>query len=125
MVRRPPVSTACDTLFPYTTLFLSRAIERALLNRDVEEARVSAETEKLRSALLSSISHDLRTPLASIIGGVSSLMNFGRQIDERGRSELLQTIRDEAERLNRFVGNLLDMTRIEADRKSTRLNSSH
>lgn len=90
------------------------AIERSLLNKDVEEARVSAETEKLRSALLSSISHDLRTPLASIIGGVSSLMNFGRQIDESGRKELLQTVRDEAERLNRFVGNLLDMTRIEA-----------
>ncbi len=98
------------------------AIERSLLNRDVEEARVSAETEKLRSALLSSISHDLRTPLASIIGGVSSLMNFGRQIDEKGRGELLQTVRDEAERLNRFVGNLLDMTRIEAGAMQPKLD---
>lgn len=98
------------------------AIERSLLNRDVEEARVSAETEKLRSALLSSISHDLRTPLASIIGGVSSLMNFGRQIDEAGRGELLQTVRDEAERLNRFVGNLLDMTRIEAGAMQPKLD---
>lgn len=98
------------------------AIERSLLNRDVEEARVSAETEKLRSALLSSISHDLRTPLASIIGGVSSLMNFGRQIDEGGRKELLQTVRDEAERLNRFVGNLLDMTRIEAGAMQPKLD---
>jgi len=98
------------------------AIERSLLNRDVEEARVSAETEKLRSALLSSISHDLRTPLASIIGGVSSLMNFGQQIDEKGRVELLQTVRDEAERLNRFVGNLLDMTRIEAGAMQPKLH---
>lgn len=98
------------------------AIERSLLNRDVEEARVSAETEKLRSALLSSISHDLRTPLASIIGGVSSLMNFDRQIDESGRKELLQTVRDEAERLNRFVGNLLDMTRIEAGAMQPKLD---
>lgn len=98
------------------------AIERAILNRDVEEARVSAETEKLRSALLSSISHDLRTPLASIIGGVSSLMNFGTQIDERGRSELLNTVRAEAERLNRFVGNLLDMTRIEAGAMQPKLD---
>lgn len=98
------------------------AIERSLLNRDVEEARVSAETEKLRSALLSSISHDLRTPLASIIGGVSSLMNFGRKIDEAGRGELLQTVRDEAERLNRFVGNLLDMTRIEAGAMQPKLD---
>ncbi len=98
------------------------AIERSILNRDVAEARVSAESEKLRSALLSSISHDLRTPLASIIGGVSSLMNFGQQIDEKGRAELLQTVRDEAERLNRFVGNLLDMTRIEAGAMQPKLD---
>ncbi|MCW0234140.1 MAG: sensor histidine kinase KdpD [Ferrovibrio sp.] len=98
------------------------AIERSLLNRDVEEARVSAETEKLRSALLSSISHDLRTPLASIIGGVSSLMNFDSRLDAQGRSELLQTVRDEAERLNRFVGNLLDMTRIEAGAMQPKLD---
>jgi two-component system sensor histidine kinase KdpD len=98
------------------------AIERSLLNRDVEEARVSAETEKLRSALLSSISHDLRTPLASIIGGVSSLMNFDSRLDDRGRSELLQTVRDEAERLNRFVGNLLDMTKIEAGAMQPKLD---
>jgi two-component system sensor histidine kinase KdpD len=98
------------------------AIERSLLNRDVEEARVSAETEKLRSALLSSISHDLRTPLASIIGGASSLMNFDSRLDDRGRSELLQTVRDEAERLNRFVGNLLDMTKIEAGAMQPKLD---
>lgn len=98
------------------------AIERALLNRDIAEARVSAETEKLRSALLSSISHDLRTPLASIIGGVSSLMNFGSRLNDAGRGELLQTVRDEAERLNRFVGNLLDMTRIEAGAMQPKLD---
>lgn len=98
------------------------AIERAILNQDIEEARVSAEAEKLRSALLSSISHDLRTPLASIIGAVSGLMNFGARLDDHGREELLQTARDEAERLNRFVGNLLDMTRIEAGAMQPKLD---
>ena len=73
-----------------------------------------AETERLRSALLTSISHDLRTPLASILGAASSLESYQDLLDAGGRSELLRTIQDEAERLNRFVGNLLDMTRIES-----------
>lgn len=98
------------------------AIERAILTRDIEEVRVSAEADKLRSALLSSISHDLRTPLASIIGAASSLQNFGNRIDEPGRTALLKTVRDEAERLNRFVGNLLDMTRIEAGAMQPKLD---
>lgn len=119
---RPPLGPDERRLIDALAGQAALAIERSILNRDIEEARVSAETEKLRSALLSSISHDLRTPLASIIGGVSSLMNFGSQIDEKGRGELLQTVRDEAERLNRFVGNLLDMTRIEAGAMQPRLD---
>jgi two-component system sensor histidine kinase KdpD len=90
------------------------AIERAELDNKVAEARVLAETEKLRTALLSSISHDLRTPLASIIGSVTSLTDYDRRFDEATRRDLLQTIQEEAERLNRFVGNLLDMTKLEA-----------
>jgi two-component system sensor histidine kinase KdpD len=90
------------------------AIERAELDRKVAEARLLAETEKLRTALLSSISHDLRTPLASILGSASSLAESGSSFDEAGRRELLLTIQEEAERLNRFVGNLLDMTRLES-----------
>ena len=89
------------------------AIERSALDREVGEARVPAETEKLRTALLSSVSHDLRTPLASIIGSVSSLTGDA-PLDERRARELLLTIQEEAERLNRFVGNLLDMTRLES-----------
>ena len=90
------------------------AIERISLARGLAEARVSAETDRLRAALLTSISHDLRTPLASIIGTVSSLRSYADKYNEADRDELLATLESEAERLNRFVGNLLDMTRLEA-----------
>jgi two-component system, OmpR family, sensor histidine kinase KdpD len=90
------------------------AIERVSLAGVLAEARVLAETERLRAALLTSISHDLRTPLASILGSVSSLRSFSDQYDAEQREELLATVQDEAERLNRFVGNLLDMTRLES-----------
>ena len=73
-----------------------------------------AETERLRAALLTSISHDLRTPLASILGTVSSLRSYADKYDASDRDELLATLESEAERLNRFVGNLLDMTRLES-----------
>jgi two-component system, OmpR family, sensor histidine kinase KdpD len=68
----------------------------------------------MRAALLTSISHDLRTPLASILGTVSSLRRFGDKYDATDREELLATLEGEAERLNRFVANLLDMTRLES-----------
>jgi two-component system sensor histidine kinase KdpD len=90
------------------------AIERISLARGLAEARVLAETERLRAALLTSISHDLRTPLASIIGTVSSLRSYADKYDAADRDELLATLESEAERLNRFVGNLLDMTRLES-----------
>jgi two-component system sensor histidine kinase KdpD len=90
------------------------AIERVSLARGLAEARVLAETERLRAALLTSISHDLRTPLASIIGTATSLRSYVDKYDVRERDELLATLQDEAERLNRFVGNLLDMTRLES-----------
>jgi two-component system, OmpR family, sensor histidine kinase KdpD len=90
------------------------AIERISLARGLDEARVLAETERLRGALLTSISHDLRTPLASILGAVSSLRSFPERYSKAEREELLATLQDEAERLNRFVANLLDMTRLES-----------
>jgi len=90
------------------------AVERISLARGLAEARVLAETEKMRAALLTSISHDLRTPLASILGTVSSLRRFGDKYDATDRNELLATLEGEAERLNRFVANLLDMTRLES-----------
>lgn len=88
------------------------AIERTKLTMDIEEARILSETEQLRSALLSSVSHDLRTPLVSILGSATSLANLGDAIPPKDRAELAQTILEESERLNRFVQNLLDMTRL-------------
>jgi two-component system, OmpR family, sensor histidine kinase KdpD len=90
------------------------AIERISLAKGLDEARVLAETERLRAALLTSISHDLRTPLASILGTVSSLRSYPERYSPAEREDLLATLQDEAERLNRFVSNLLDMTRLES-----------
>jgi two-component system, OmpR family, sensor histidine kinase KdpD len=97
------------------------AIERISLAKGLDEARVLAETERLRAALLTSISHDLRTPLASIIGTVSGLRSFPEKYGDADREELLATLQEEAERLNRFVSNLLDMTRLESGAVELRL----
>ncbi|WP_119255449.1 sensor histidine kinase [Shinella zoogloeoides] len=90
------------------------AIERVQLVSDVDGARLAAETDKLRAALLTSISHDLKTPLAAIMGSADMLKDLGVRLDEETRRELLSTVIDESERLNRFIANLLDMTRIGA-----------
>ncbi|HEY6578819.1 MAG TPA: DUF4118 domain-containing protein, partial [Rhizomicrobium sp.] len=90
------------------------AIERVNLSEDIDRTRLAAETERLRSALLTSISHDLRTPLASILGSASTLGSQRAMLDQRAREELIGTIQEEAERLNRFIANLLDMTRLES-----------
>jgi two-component system sensor histidine kinase KdpD len=88
------------------------AVERTNLVSDIEEARVEREAEQLRTALLSSVSHDLRTPLVSIIGSATSLQSYGDDLTEPDRKQLVATILEESERLNRFVQNLLDMTRL-------------
>jgi two-component system sensor histidine kinase KdpD len=91
----------------------SIAIERVNLAGEVADAHASAETEKLRSALLSSISHDLRTPLSSIVGSVTTLRSLDHKMTKPVRDDLLANIEEEANRLSRFVSNLLDMTKIE------------
>jgi two-component system sensor histidine kinase KdpD len=106
----PDESRLLDALGDQTAV----AIERIDLAEDIDEVRLTAETERLRNALLTSISHDLRTPLASILGAASSLRSYGSLHDDASREELLATIQEEAERLNRFVGNLLDMTKLES-----------
>ena len=90
------------------------AIERIRLVADIEAARRAAEADRLRQALLSSISHDLRTPLASVLGAAGTLADFTAVLTDDQRTELVSTIQEEAERLNRFIVNLLDMTRLEA-----------
>jgi two-component system sensor histidine kinase KdpD len=90
------------------------SIERMVLSEDVEQSRLSAETERLRGALLTSISHDLRTPLSAILGAAGALQSYRASLPEAAQNELLTTISDEAERMGRFVANLLDMTRLES-----------
>lgn len=90
------------------------AVERATLVRDIEQAQLISERERLQAILLSSISHDLRTPLASILGSATSLLESNGAFDQATQRELLKTIQEEGERLNRFVGNLLDTTRLES-----------
>ncbi len=90
------------------------AVDRARLNRESALASVAREGEKVQSALLSSLSHDLRTPLASITGAVTSLRQLGDKMSAASRDDLLLAIEEESDRLTRFVANLFDMTRIEA-----------
>jgi two-component system sensor histidine kinase KdpD len=90
------------------------AIERARLAEEAEQAQVRAETERLRNSLLSSVSHDLRTPLASITGAASTLLDNEARLDAGTRRDLLEALHEEADRLNRLVQNLLEMTRLEA-----------
>jgi two-component system, OmpR family, sensor histidine kinase KdpD len=90
------------------------AIERVRLVEDLDRAERAAETDRLRQALLTSISHDLRTPLASVLGAASTLRDLEAALPPEARAELLGTIIEESERLNRFIVNLLDMTRLEA-----------
>jgi two-component system sensor histidine kinase KdpD len=90
------------------------ALQRAQYDAQIRRARVDAETSDMRAALFSSITHDLRTPLASITAGVSSLLDPDATHDDAQRDELLRTSLEEANRLNRMVGNLLDLARMRA-----------
>jgi two-component system sensor histidine kinase KdpD len=90
------------------------AVGRARLSQAKADAEARAKTEDLRNALLSSISHDLRTPLSAILASATSLQSFGDQFDSATRKDLANTIQEEAERLNAFVANLLSMTKLEA-----------
>jgi two-component system sensor histidine kinase KdpD len=80
----------------------------------MDQVRRTFETDRLRSALLTSISHDLKTPLASVLGAASTLRDLAANLSEREKADLLSTIIDESERLNRFIANLLDMTKLES-----------
>src|SRR6516164_3047458 len=90
------------------------AIERVYLVEDVDRAKRTIETDRLRSALLTSISHDLKTPLAAVLATAGTLRDFATALTDDEKADLLATIIDESERLNRFIANLLDMTKLEA-----------
>lgn len=90
------------------------ALERARLAEEAHSAAVRMETERMRNSLLSSVSHDLRTPLSTITGAVSTLLDSGSRLDPPTRRQLLESVREEAERLNRLVQNLLEITRLES-----------
>jgi K+-sensing histidine kinase KdpD len=91
------------------------ALARARLSEEQAQAEALRRTEALRTALLSSISHDLRTPLAGILASASSLLEYDDRFDAVTRRDLLCNIQEESERLNRFVANLLHMTKLDAD----------
>jgi two-component system sensor histidine kinase KdpD len=90
------------------------AIERVHLVDDMDRAQRSIEAERLRSALLTSLSHDLKTPLAAVIGTAATMRDLDDKLTKPEKVELLTTIVEEGERLNRFIANLLDMTRLES-----------
>ncbi len=113
----PPYLTfrVSDIQYIFTfAVFLIVALVISDLASRAKEHAVQRETEKLQTILLNSISHDLRTPLVSITGVLSSLLQDFSSLDEETRNELLETAYGESKRLNQLVGNLLDMTRVEA-----------
>jgi two-component system, OmpR family, sensor histidine kinase KdpD len=90
------------------------AIERVLLVEDMDRVKRTVESDRLRGALLTSISHDLKTPLASVLGAASTIRDLDAGLTEAQKRDLLATVIDESERLNRFIANLLDMTKLES-----------
>ena len=112
--RELPLSPEDDRMVAAILDQAAVAIDRARLVRENAKTAMLQEGEKLHAALFSSLSHDLRTPLASITGAVTSLRQLGDKMDAASRDDLLLSIEEEAARLSRFVANLFDMTRIEA-----------
>jgi two-component system sensor histidine kinase KdpD len=90
------------------------AIERVHLVEDIDRVKRNIESDRLRAALLTSISHDLKTPLASVLGAASTIRDLANDLTDTQKTDLLSTIIEESERLNRFIANLLDMTKLEA-----------
>jgi two-component system sensor histidine kinase KdpD len=107
---RPDQFRLLETFASQTAL----AVERAQLAAQAEHARIQIEAERLRNTLLSSVSHDLRTPLAAITGAASSLLETVGTLSPETRRELVESIAEEAGRMNRLVSNLLDMSRLES-----------
>tara|TARA_A100001015_G_scaffold321183_1_gene450638 strand:- start:1130 stop:2566 length:1437 start_codon:yes stop_codon:yes gene_type:complete len=103
-----------DKFIEICTQHCAQALNRLSLRNEATENLIMSEKEALRSTLLSSISHDLKTPLAGIVGSLSTLQQLKDRLSEDDQNELLKTAEDEAERLNRLIDNVLAMTRLDA-----------
>jgi two-component system sensor histidine kinase KdpD len=110
----PPFNEAADRLLSAVASQLGLAVERERLRQDATDAEILRRTDELRRALLNAVSHDFRTPLASIVASAGSLLQEDVAWTEEERRDFAQAVVDEAQRLNRIVGNLLDLSRIEA-----------
>lgn len=101
------------------------AVERAEFALEAVEAETLRRSDRFRTALLNSVSHDLRTPLSTVLGSSSTLLEFGDRLSAETRQDLLESIREEAERLDHYIRNLLDMTRLEGGSVALRLQPSN
>jgi two-component system sensor histidine kinase KdpD len=110
----PPLDSEGRALLDTLAEQTGAALERALLTREMISARTATETERVRNTLLASVSHDFRTPLASILGAATSLIEFGGRLDPSAQADLLGQIKTEAEDLDEMVRNLLAITRIDS-----------
>jgi len=117
-----PLDTEARALLDTLAEQTATALERASLAREIANTRAAAEAERVRNTLLASISHDFRTPLASILGSATSLLDYEDKLDEASRKDLLKHIKSEVENLDEMVRNLLAITRIDAGALELRLD---
>jgi two-component system, OmpR family, sensor histidine kinase KdpD len=110
----PPLDSEARALLTTLVEQTAAALDRASLARDMVSAKTATETERVRNTLLASVSHDFRTPLSSILGSATSLIDYGDQLDAAAKKDLLGQIKKEAEDLDEMVRNLLAITRIDA-----------
>lgn len=112
-IEEPPTDPGQKALLDSLVQQTAIAMDRLLVQEEARQAAFAAEGERLRNSLLSAVSHDLRTPLTSIAGAASALLEQQGMLDEKQRRELLESIADESTRLNQLVANLLEITRLE------------
>ena len=110
----PPLDSEARALLDTLVEQTAAALERASLAREMVSAKTATETERVRNTLLASVSHDFRTPLSSILGSATSLIDYGDKLDAAAKKDLLGQIKKEAEDLDEMVRNLLAITRIDA-----------
>jgi two-component system, OmpR family, sensor histidine kinase KdpD len=110
----PPIDSEARALLDTLVEQSAAALERAALAREMVSAKTATETERVRNTLLASVSHDFRTPLSSILGSATSLIDYGDKLDATAKNDLLGQIKKEAEDLDEMVRNLLAITRIDA-----------